>query len=142
MGGGGGSSTTSTSATYDNKSYVYQGGAVDLSNLLGTLNYKSSGSSFDFNQDKAFTSSIDNKNESTQGGGDGGDGGEGGGLDVAASVGVGLGGGSGSAGAVEKNTAGGIGSSNNSNGSLANPVFLVGIGIATAFVVSQFNKRK
>ena len=56
MGGGGGSSTTSTSATYDNKSYVYQGGAVDLSNLLGTLNYKSSGSSFDFNQDKVAVS--------------------------------------------------------------------------------------
>ena len=133
----GGSPSNSTTATYDNKTYNYQGGGLDLSNLLGTLNYKSSGSSFEYSQNKAFNPAVSNNNENSQKGGSGG---EGGGLDLAASVGVGLGA-SGNAGAVDKTTTTGTGNNGNEE-FFSNPAVLVGIGIATAFAISKFNKRK
>lgn len=132
----GGSPSNSTTATYDNRAYNYQGGTIDLSNLLGTLNYKSSGSSFDYNQNKAFNPAVSNNNENSQKGGSGG---EGGGLDLAASVGVGLGA-SGNAGAVDKTTS--TSAKNSDSEFLKNPIGLIAVGIATAYVISKFNNRK
>lgn len=125
--------TTSSSVTNDNRTFNYQGGSVNLSNLFGNLNYKSSGGKFNSSNSDVFNPSTENKNDTTQ------EGGSGGGFDVGASVGVGVGGGSGSAGSVSKQD-GGFLSSSGTGGSMS-PLVLAGIGIGAAFAISQFNKR-
>ena len=122
MGGG-----KSSSATYDNRTYNYQGGSNDFSNFFGNFNYKGSGY-FNSSETSGFNPSTTNKNTNDQSGSAG----AGGSLDLAASVGVGVGGGSGSAGAVDKTTSNGSGSNST--------LLLAGIGVATAFLIMQSKK--
>ena len=83
MGGGG----KSSSATYDNRTYNYQGGSNDFSNFFGNFNYKGTGY-FNSSSTAGFNPSTTNKNTNDQSGGAG----SGSSLDLAASVGVGIGG--------------------------------------------------
>ena len=117
MGGG-----KSSSATYDNRTYNYQGGSNDFSNFFGNFNYKGTGY-FNSSSTAGFNPNTSNKNTNDQSGGAG----SGSSLDLAASVGVGIGGGSGSAGAVDKTA--------NSTSGNNSTLLLVGVGVAAAFAI-------
>lgn len=143
---GGGGSATPSSQVANNQTYNYQGGSIELSNLLGNLNYKSSGDlssvlSRDTSAKPQISTSQTNSADSSGGAG-------GGSLDVAASVGVGVGGGSGSAGAVDKTSSYDYGKTSGSNttasGSSGIPSYLIyaGAGIAGVFVLSKMLKKK
>ena len=140
MGGGGSSSTTAHSTNY----YTTTGGSIDFTNLLGNLNYKSSGGISTTNT-QSFTQHLTSSQESTATS----KGGSGGTFDVAASVGVGVGGGSGSGGAVDKTSSYtgdsdtfGATSSATSGSGLSTSTLLIGGGIAVglAFILARRKK--
>ncbi|MDE6886177.1 MAG: hypothetical protein K2P17_03975 [Helicobacteraceae bacterium] len=131
MGAGGGDSISTTN---DNRTWNYQGGSNNFSNFFGNFNYKGSGY-FNSSNSQAFDATNTNKNDTSANGGGGGSSG----VDIGASVGVGVGG-TGSAGAVDKVTSNSDGVlAGNGNNSI---LVLAAIGIAAAFIIANFNKRK
>lgn len=135
MGGGGKSSSSAT--TYNNQQYNFSGGSVDLSNLLGNLNYKSAGGTSGNIASYSTTYSTSNKNTSSVD--QSGDAGSGGTFDVAASVGVGIGA-AGSGGAVDK-TSSNSSSTGDSSG-IPSYVLYAGAGIAGVFLLTRVIDKK
>lgn len=135
MGGGGKSSSSAT--TYNNQQYNFSGGSVDLSNLLGNLNYKSAGGTSGNIASYSTTYSTSNKNTSSVD--QSGDAGSGGTFDVAASVGVGIGA-AGSGGAVDK-TSSNSSSTGDSSG-IPSYVLYAGAGIAGVFLLTRVIGKK
>ena len=136
MGGGG---SSSTSSLYES-TYNTTGGSIDLSNLLGNLNYK--GGSISTTSTSSFTQHLAQSQEATATS----KGGSGGTFDVAASVGVGVGGGSGSGGTVDKvssytgdSDTFGATSSGTSGAGISTKTILIGGGIAIglAFILAR-----
>lgn len=136
MGGGGKSSSSAT--TYNNQQYNFSGGSVDLSNLLGNLNYKSAGGTSGNVASYSTTYSTSNKNTSSVD--QSGDAGSGGTFDVAASVGVGIGA-AGSGGAVDKTSSYDMSKSTNSSG-IPSYVLYAGAGIAGVFLLTRVIDKK
>ena len=140
MGGGG---SSSTSSQY-NSTYTTTGGGIDFTNLLGNLNYKSSGGISTTNT-SSFTQHLTNTQESTATS----KGGSGGTFDVAASVGVGVGGGSGSGGTVDKvssytgdsDTFGATSSATSGSG-VSTKTILIGGGIAIGLAYILARRKK
>lgn len=135
MGGGGKSSSSAT--TYNNQQYNFSGGSIDLSNLLGNLNYKSAGGTSGNIASYSTTYSTSNKNTSSVD--QSGDAGSGGAFDVAASVGVGIGA-AGSGGAVDK-TSSNSSSTGDSSG-IPSYVLYAGAGIAGVFLLTRVIGKK
>lgn len=136
MGGGGKSSSSAT--TYNNQQYNFSGGSIDLSNLLGNLNYKSAGGTSGNIASYSTTYSTSNKNTSSVD--QSGDAGSGGAFDVAASVGVGIGA-AGSGGAVDKTSSYDMSKSTNSSG-IPSYVLYAGAGIAGVFLLTRVIDKK
>lgn len=143
MGGGGKSSSSAT--TYNNQQYNFSGGSIDLSNLLGNLNYKSAGGTSGNIASYSTTYSTSNKNTSSVD--QSGDAGSGGTFDVAASVGVGIGA-EGSGGAVDKTSSYDMSKSTNKSSSTGDSsgipsyVLYAGAGIAGVFLLTRVMGKK
>lgn len=145
---GGGSKSSAAANTYNNQQYNFSGGSIDLSNLMGNLNYKGTGGTLGNTKNQQATYSTTNKN--TQSTDQSGDAGSGGTFDVAASVGVGLGG-SGSGGAVDKTSSydsskattktSSTGESSSAVGGVPSYVLYAGAGIAGAFLLTRMLKK-
>lgn len=133
---GGGGSSSSSLVSYN--TYNTTGGSIDLTNLLGNLNYK--GGEISTVNTSSFAQQLENSASVSQTS----KGGSGGTFDVAASVGVGVGG-NGSGGAVDKQSSYtgdsdsfGMGGVSGSTGGIPNKYILLGAGGVALSLVTIF----